>query len=147
LTHAGAVMFVFGIGAVVPVLMFAYGSRQTLAVRSRGLGVLASIGKPAMGGALVVIGALTITGADKIAEAWLVDHMPEWLLALRTRTAAALAGARRRGEFGTDSHPWPGALRAGAGPRPPTSRQRACPARRRCAHRARARRETDRARP
>jgi hypothetical protein len=42
-------------------------------------------GKPIMAATLILVGALTVTGTDKMAETWLVDHMPEWLLALATR--------------------------------------------------------------
>lgn len=83
--RASAVMVTFGIGAVVPVLIFAYGSRHALAARGRKLGTIARIGKPVMGVALLLIGALTVTGTDKVVETWMVDHMPEWLLALTTR--------------------------------------------------------------
>ena len=83
--RAGAVMLAFGIGAVVPVLVFAYGSRRTLAARRRELGRIAGVGKPVMGVALLLISALAITGTDKVVETWMVNHMPEWLLALTTR--------------------------------------------------------------
>lgn len=82
---AGMVMFTFGIGAVVPVLLFAYASRRTVTARGMDLSRVAAIGKPVMGIALVAIGALTLTGTDKIVETWMVDHMPEWMLALTTR--------------------------------------------------------------
>ena len=32
----------------------------------------------------LLIGVLAITGVDKRVETWLVDHMPEWLIALTT---------------------------------------------------------------
>jgi cytochrome c biogenesis protein CcdA len=83
--HAGAVMLMFGIGAVVPLLIFAYGSRHTLAARGRRLGRVAAVGKPLMGGALLLIGVLTVTGTDKVLETWMIDHMPDWLLTLTTR--------------------------------------------------------------
>lgn len=38
-----------------------------------------------MGVALLVVGALTVSGTDKMVETWLVDRMPEWLVALTTR--------------------------------------------------------------
>jgi cytochrome c biogenesis protein CcdA len=85
LARAGAVMLVFSVGAVVPILIVAYGSRRAVANRSRALGTFANVGKPAMGAALVVIGLLTVTRADKIVEGWMVDHMPEWLLNVTTR--------------------------------------------------------------
>jgi hypothetical protein len=37
------------------------------------------------GVALLVIGALTVSGTDRMVETWLVDRMPEWLVALTTR--------------------------------------------------------------
>ena len=85
LGHAGAVMFVFGIGAVLPVLFFAYGSRRALASRGRTLGTIATVGKPAMGIALLLVGMLTVMGADKTIETWVVDRMPPWMLELTTR--------------------------------------------------------------
>lgn len=83
--RAGAVMFVFAIGAVVPVLILAYGSRQMLVARNWDLGAMASVGKPALGAALLLIGVLTVSGGDKIVETWMVDHMPEWLVNVTTR--------------------------------------------------------------
>lgn len=83
LAYAGAVMLVFGVGAVVPVLIVAYGSRRALG-RSTSISRVVAIAKPGMGVLLVLVGVLALTGADKIAETWLVDHMPAWLLALTT---------------------------------------------------------------
>jgi cytochrome c biogenesis protein CcdA len=84
LGRAGVVMFVFGIGAMVPVLALAYGSRRALGGGAVALGRVAAIGKPVMGAALLLIGVLAITGVDKRVETWLVDHMPEWLINLTT---------------------------------------------------------------
>ena len=83
LARAAAIMFVFGIGAMVPVLAIAYGSRRALG-GGGSLTRIAAIGKPAMGVFLVAIGVLAMTGADKRVETWLVDHLPEWLIALTT---------------------------------------------------------------
>ena len=51
----------------------------------RGFDSIARIGKPVLGGVLLAIGALSLSGTDRLVETWLVDHMPEWLLALTTR--------------------------------------------------------------
>lgn len=83
--RAGVVMVAFAIGTVAPLLIVAYGSRHRRVVPARGLGTIARLGKPLMGVALLFIGALTITGTDKFVERWLVDHMPQRLLALTTR--------------------------------------------------------------
>jgi cytochrome c-type biogenesis protein len=34
---------------------------------------------------LVVAGIMIVSGADKLAEAWLVEHSPAWLTELTTR--------------------------------------------------------------
>jgi cytochrome c-type biogenesis protein len=85
LAHAGAVMLFFGIGAVVPVLVLAYGSRRLLAAREISLARVAAIGKPLMGVLLMLVGLLTLSGTDKTIEAWLVERMPDWLVDLVTR--------------------------------------------------------------
>jgi cytochrome c-type biogenesis protein len=85
LLHAGALMLVFGVGAAVPVLALAYGSRHALLGRGARLAGLAAVGKPLIGGLLFFVGALALTGTDKAIEAWMVDRMPQWLLDLTTR--------------------------------------------------------------
>ena len=83
-THAGIVMLVFGVGAVVPLLVVAYGSRHFALGRQVSLSRLVAVGKPVMGVLLVLVGVLTLTGADKVAETWMVEHMPGWLVELTT---------------------------------------------------------------
>jgi len=85
LIHAGAVMLCFGIGAVVPVLGIAYGSRRVLAAREASLARVAAFGRPVMGVLLLLVGVLTFSGTDKAIEAWLVAQMPDWLVDLTTR--------------------------------------------------------------
>lgn len=77
-------MLAFGVGAAVPVVLVAYGSRRVAAGRERRLAALAGTGKLVMGVLLLLVGALALTGVDKIIEAWLVDRMPAWLLDLTT---------------------------------------------------------------
>ena len=78
-------MLVFGIGAALPLALLGLLSRQALlAWRGR----LASAGKAlkaAMGVLFVTLGLLVLTGLDKRAEAWAVEHSPDWLTALTTR--------------------------------------------------------------
>lgn len=85
LAYAGTIMLVFSVGAVVPILLLAYGSRRAIAQRGARLATLVAIGKPLMGALLISVGVLALTGADKVIETWLVDQMPGWLLALTTR--------------------------------------------------------------
>jgi cytochrome c biogenesis protein CcdA len=81
--RAGVVMLGFGVGAVAPVLALAYSSRVMLRRRAR-YAALAATAKTLMGVLLLLVGVLTVTGADKIIEAWMVEHMPGWLLDLTT---------------------------------------------------------------
>jgi cytochrome c-type biogenesis protein len=85
LVRATAVMLFFGMGAVVPVLAVAYGSRHWLAAREASLARVSAIGRPLMGMLLLLVGLLTLSGIDKAIEAWLVDRMPDWLVDLVTR--------------------------------------------------------------
>jgi cytochrome c biogenesis protein CcdA len=84
LVGAGFVMLTFSVGAAVPLLVLAYSSRHAVLARGATLTRVATIGKPVMGTMLLLVGALALTGADKTIEAWMVDHMPPWLLALTT---------------------------------------------------------------
>ncbi len=78
-------MLVFGVGAALPLLILGLLSRETLMrwrnrLMSAGKGV-----KMAMGGVLVAVGVLIVSGLDKRLEAILVEASPEWLTALTTR--------------------------------------------------------------
>jgi cytochrome c-type biogenesis protein len=80
-----AVMLAYGIGAGLPMVALGFLSRETLA-RWRGGLLGAGKGlKQAMGGALIVIGVLMLSGYDKQVEAQLVAASPAWLTALTTR--------------------------------------------------------------
>jgi cytochrome c biogenesis protein CcdA len=85
IARAAAVMLVFSVGAVVPVLALAYGSRRALGGHSAALATVGRIGKPVMGAMLVLVGMLAFTRTDKTIEAWMVGRMPDWLIGLTTR--------------------------------------------------------------
>lgn len=77
-------MLTFGVGAVVPALVLAYGSRRALNALPASLAAVAAIGRPVLGAALLLVGAVVFTGADKTIETWMVAHMPDWLVDLTT---------------------------------------------------------------
>ena len=85
LLRAAIVMLGFGVGAVVPVLAVAYGSRRAVLGHRARLATLAAVGRPLIAVALLLVGTLALTCGDKVVEAWMVEHMPEWLLDLTTR--------------------------------------------------------------
>jgi cytochrome c biogenesis protein CcdA len=84
LARAAAVMAVFSLGAVTPILGLAYGSRQAVHARRDRLMRLSRVAKPVLGGALVGIGALVLSGLDKRIETILTEAMPSWLIDLTT---------------------------------------------------------------
>jgi cytochrome c biogenesis protein CcdA len=84
LVQISALMAVFGIGASVPMLLIGSLSRATL-LRVRGsLNTAGQRGKQLLGVALLLLGALILSHADRRVEAWLLDHSPMWLTALTT---------------------------------------------------------------
>jgi cytochrome c biogenesis protein CcdA len=85
LGEVAIVMFVFGVGAAVPLLILGVLSREAK-MRGRHALVSASKGvKAALGLTFVAIGALVLTGLDKMVETALVDASPQWLTDLTTR--------------------------------------------------------------
>ena len=78
-------MAVFGIGASVPMLLVGSLSRVALQRTRASLTAVGRGGKRLLGLALVVLGALILSGVDRQLEAWLLDHSPTWLMAVTTR--------------------------------------------------------------
>ncbi len=84
LVHVGLVMFMFGLGAVAPLLLLAYGSRRFLLDRRERVLALAQFSRWAMGGIMMFVGFLVITSLDKHIESFLVSISPDWLIELTT---------------------------------------------------------------
>ncbi len=85
LASAFVTFLVFAIGVALSVTGFAYGSRRAIGKRAGTLQKLARYAKPVFGAMLVLVGALVLTGADKLIEAALVNIMPDWLIIFTTR--------------------------------------------------------------
>ena len=85
LAKAGVIMLFFGIGASLPLLAIAYGSRQTLKTRRQALQNAGRIAKPLFGIVLLAVALLVLSGLDKAVEAVFVQTMPDWLVSLTTR--------------------------------------------------------------
>ncbi len=85
LAQVALTMLAFGLGAALPLLLLGTLSRETL-MRWRNRMLAAGKGvKQVMGGVLVGVGVLILSGLDKAVEAWLVAASPEWLTTLTTR--------------------------------------------------------------
>ena len=75
----------FGVGAALPLVGAAYASRAGFG-RVRGWVLAhAATAKAAMGVLLVGVGALILSGGDRVIEAWVNERLPDAWLALTTR--------------------------------------------------------------
>jgi sulfite exporter TauE/SafE len=78
-------MFIFGVGAALPLLLLGLLSRELL-LKWRGKMLSASgVLKTTMGIILVLVGVSILAGIDKSVEAKLVELSPDWLTELTTR--------------------------------------------------------------
>lgn len=85
LVQVAAVMVAFSLGAGLPLLALGLLSRQAL---GRWRGYMLEAGQKAktiFGVALLLIGVLVLSGADRAFEKWALDVMPEWMIELTTR--------------------------------------------------------------
>jgi cytochrome c-type biogenesis protein len=84
-TQVAAVMLMFSLGAGLPLLAIGLLSRQAMGKwRSRMLEA-GQTARKVFGAALILIGILVLSGADKSFEQWAVNAMPDWLVSLTSR--------------------------------------------------------------
>jgi cytochrome c-type biogenesis protein len=85
LSSSAALMGLFSVGAALPIVILGYISHSAMmSVRGRLLKA-GRAGKVALGSAMLFIAITTISGRDRQAEAWVVNHSPAWLTNLTTR--------------------------------------------------------------
>lgn len=83
-TQASLLLSAFGLGAVIPLLAIAYGTRGVLnSIRSRI--ALLNLIKKVFGLLMTLFGLLIVTGTDKAVEAALLNAMPEAWMDLITK--------------------------------------------------------------
>jgi cytochrome c-type biogenesis protein len=85
LPQVAAIMFVFGIGAALPLLLLGLVSREAMMRWRDRLMSAGQLAKTFLGILFVVIGVLVLTGLDKSIEAFMVEASPQWLNDLTTR--------------------------------------------------------------
>jgi cytochrome c biogenesis protein CcdA len=78
------VMLVFGLGAGLPLALLGVLSRNVLMKAKGTLGHAGKFGKQFLGGFLILISGLVLSGLDKPVEAFLLKHSPAWLTDLTT---------------------------------------------------------------
>lgn len=74
LLHAGAVMTGFALGVATLILAIAYGLRASALRR------LSGVARPVLGAAFVLVGVAILFNLQQVAEAWVVEHLPAWLV-------------------------------------------------------------------
>jgi cytochrome c biogenesis protein CcdA len=80
-----ATMIAFGVGAALPLIVLGMASREALMRWRERLLSAGRSGKYALGGLLIVFGAMIVTGFDRAVETALVSASPDWLTYLTTR--------------------------------------------------------------
>jgi cytochrome c-type biogenesis protein len=85
LAQVALVMGFFGIGAALPLLLLGLLSREALLRWRARLMEAGKGGKMLLGGLLVVLGLVIVSGLDKQIETILVEASPAWLTELTTR--------------------------------------------------------------
>ena len=85
LPQVAVTMLVFGFGAALPLLLLGLLTREAMARWRKRLLSAGEVTKVGLGVMFVAIGALVLTGLDKLIEAALVAASPQWLTDLTTR--------------------------------------------------------------
>lgn len=85
LGHVTLVMAIFGLGAGIPLILLGLISRQAMMKFRNKLFTAGKIGKQMLGGLLLIVGLMIISGFDKTLESIVVQASPEWLVNLTTR--------------------------------------------------------------
>ncbi len=84
LPQVGLLMAVFGLGAGFPLALLGTLSRQAMLRMRQRLLLAGKFGKQLLGGLMLMLGILILSGADKAFEAWVLKFAPGWLIALTT---------------------------------------------------------------
>ncbi len=82
LAQVAAVMMAYSLGAGLPLLAIGMLSRQAMGRWRNRMLEAGQKAKKIFGVALLLIGILVLTGADKSFERWAVNAMPDWLVML-----------------------------------------------------------------
>ena len=84
LTQVAITMLMFGLGASLPIVILGMLSRESMQ-RVRGkMANIGNTGKKILGGLMLILGFLILSGLDKQLEASLLNIAPEWLVKLST---------------------------------------------------------------
>lgn len=82
LGYATAIMAFFGLGVSTIILALGYGARSAIQRNQALMRKIAVGARPIMGAVFLLVGLALFFQLHHIAEAWLLDHMPLWLIDL-----------------------------------------------------------------
>ncbi|HHS82522.1 MAG TPA: cytochrome c biogenesis protein CcdA [Devosia sp.] len=82
LGYAFMIMLVFSLGAATVMLGLSYGARGLIGTRRDFLSRIAPHAKTILGIGLLVVGVGIVLHLDRLAEAWAVQNLPNWLVDL-----------------------------------------------------------------
>lgn len=82
LAHVSLMMALFGLGAGIPLVLLGMLSRQAMMRFKDKLLTAGKTGKRLLGGVLLIMGILILTGADKDFESMILNISPDWLVDL-----------------------------------------------------------------
>jgi len=77
-------MAAFGAGIATILLLIAFLGREVFNRIRTDMSSKGKMGKFVLGGILLAVGIAILSGFDRQAEAFLVDHSPSWLIDLTT---------------------------------------------------------------
>lgn len=84
MAHVTLMMALFGLGAGIPLVLLGMLSRQAMTKFRDKLFTAGKAGKKVLGGLLLTMGVLTMTGADKNLESLILKISPDWLVQFTT---------------------------------------------------------------
>jgi cytochrome c biogenesis protein CcdA len=82
LVRAGAIMAAFALGVATLILLLAYGARHWLRRNMARMRALSERAKPLLGATFILIGLGLWFRVNHIIDAWLIEHLPAWLVDL-----------------------------------------------------------------
>lgn len=80
LLRSGAIMVAFALGVSTIILALGYGAQSVIRKRQALMRQIATAARPAMGVIFIAVGLAILFRLHHVAEIWLLDNLPPWLI-------------------------------------------------------------------